>query len=40
MAFLSIVVAFAARALLIMLFLPFSALDKVCVPKTRSELMT
>jgi putative oxidoreductase len=29
MAFLSIVVAFTARALLIMLFLPFSALDKV-----------
>jgi putative oxidoreductase len=29
MAFLSIVVAFAARALLVMLFLPFSALDKV-----------
>ncbi len=29
MAFLSIVVAFASRALLIMLFLPFSALDKV-----------
>jgi putative oxidoreductase len=28
MAFLSVVVAFAARALLIMLFLPFSALDK------------
>ncbi len=29
MAFLSMVVAFAARALLVMLFLPFSALDKV-----------
>jgi putative oxidoreductase len=29
MAFLSIVVAFVARALLVMLFLPFSALDKV-----------
>jgi putative oxidoreductase len=29
MAFLSIVVVFAARALLIVLFLPFSALDKV-----------
>jgi putative oxidoreductase len=29
MAFLSMVVAFAARALLVMLFLPFSALDKI-----------
>ena len=29
MAFLTIVVAFAARALLVMLFLPFSALDKL-----------
>ena len=29
MAFLSIVVTFAARALLVMLFLPFSALDKL-----------
>ena len=29
MAFPSIVVAFAARALLVMLFLPFSALDKI-----------
>ena len=29
MAFLGIVVAFAARALLVMLFLPFSALDKL-----------
>lgn len=29
MAFLSLVVAFAARALLVMLFLPFSALDKI-----------
>jgi putative oxidoreductase len=29
MAFLSIVAAFAARALLVMLFLPFSALDKI-----------
>ncbi len=29
MAFLSTVVAFAARALLVMLFLPFSALDKI-----------
>jgi putative oxidoreductase len=29
MTFLSIVVAFAARALLVMLFLPFSALDKI-----------
>jgi putative oxidoreductase len=29
MAFLGLVVAFAARALLVMLFLPFSALDKV-----------
>jgi putative oxidoreductase len=29
MAFFSIVVAFAARALLVMLFLPFSALDKI-----------
>ena len=29
MAFLSIVIAFAARALLVMLFLPFSALDKI-----------
>jgi putative oxidoreductase len=29
MAFLSMVVAFAVRALLVMLFLPFSALDKV-----------
>lgn len=29
MAFLSIVVAFAARVLLVLLFLPFSALDKV-----------
>jgi putative oxidoreductase len=29
MAFLSTIVAFAARALLVMLFLPFSALDKV-----------
>jgi putative oxidoreductase len=29
MAFLGVVVAFAARALLVMLFLPFSALDKI-----------
>jgi putative oxidoreductase len=29
MTFLSMVVAFAARALLVMLFLPFSALDKI-----------
>jgi putative oxidoreductase len=29
MAFLSLVIAFAARALLVMLFLPFSALDKI-----------
>jgi putative oxidoreductase len=29
MTFLSIVIAFAARALLVMLFLPFSALDKI-----------
>ena len=29
MAFLSIIIAFAARAFLVMLFLPFSALDKV-----------
>jgi putative oxidoreductase len=29
MAFLGLVVAFAARALLVMLFLPFSALDKI-----------
>jgi putative oxidoreductase len=29
MAFLSIVAAFAARALLVMLFLPFSAMDKI-----------
>jgi putative oxidoreductase len=29
MTFLGIVVAFAARALLVMLFLPFSALDKI-----------
>ena len=29
MAFLSVIVAFAARALLVMLFLPFSALDKI-----------
>ena len=29
MAFLSMVVVFAARALLVMLFLPFSALDKI-----------
>jgi putative oxidoreductase len=29
MVFLGMVIAFAARALLVMLFLPFSALDKV-----------
>ncbi len=29
MAFLGIVIAFAARALLVALFLPFSALDKI-----------
>jgi len=29
MAFLSVVIAFAVRCLLVMLFLPFSALDKV-----------
>ena len=29
MAFLSVGVAFAARALLVLLFLPFSALDKI-----------